>query len=293
MGLYDYDNTIFDLMVVPEALDKDTLFSNILAETAELEVLYPNPVLFKNLLAVWSRKELDIWNRLYETTQYDYNPIENFNRTETGSNENSDTVRHGGTNTHTDAITQGGMDTHSDSRSNGGMDTHSDTRTESGSDTKEETETLGGSDTVTNETGNGKWIAGFDSTESNNNDGLVKSEREEGTATTETEYGKTTSRDSEVTYGKSESISGNVAYGKTETETGNVAYGKTENRSGSETFGQTITTETEGEHSVNAHGINGVTTTQKLIREQREIETFNIYDIIIESFKMRFCILVY
>ena len=37
----------------------------------------------------------------------------------------------------------------------------------------------------------------------------------------------------------------------------------------------------------------GVTTTQKLIREQRDIDLFNLYDIIIEDFKMRFCILIY
>ena len=37
----------------------------------------------------------------------------------------------------------------------------------------------------------------------------------------------------------------------------------------------------------------GVTTTQELIREQRDIDLFNLYDKIIEDFKMRFCILVY
>ena len=80
LGLYEWDNTVFDLMQIPEELDKEVLVKNILAETAELEVLYPNPVVFKNLVYVWSAKELDVWERLYATTQYEYNPIENYNR---------------------------------------------------------------------------------------------------------------------------------------------------------------------------------------------------------------------
>ena len=82
LGLYQWDQTIFDLMQIPEALDKPTLIDNLLSETAELEVLYPNPVVFKNLVGVWSAKQIDIWNRLYATTQYEYNPIENYDRTD-------------------------------------------------------------------------------------------------------------------------------------------------------------------------------------------------------------------
>ena len=37
----------------------------------------------------------------------------------------------------------------------------------------------------------------------------------------------------------------------------------------------------------------GVTTTQKMINEQREIAEFNIIDYIAESFKNRFCLLIY
>lgn len=37
----------------------------------------------------------------------------------------------------------------------------------------------------------------------------------------------------------------------------------------------------------------GVTTTQKMIQEQREVVAFNTIDYIVESFKKRFCILVY
>ena len=37
----------------------------------------------------------------------------------------------------------------------------------------------------------------------------------------------------------------------------------------------------------------GVTTTQQMIQEEREVDQFNIYDYIVQSFKRRFCLLVY
>lgn len=222
LGLYNWDNTIFDLMTIPTGLDKTTLVNNLLAETAELEVLYPNPVVFKSLVGVWSAKELDVWNRLYATTQYEYNPIENYNRYEEGSTDGADTTTHTGT------------------------DTTDITRRDGGSDTLSST---------------GKYehsVAGFDApTPTAQDDGLFKQSRDNDT------------------------VSSTNTYGKTETDQNRTTYNSTQTKS------------LEGSHELHAHGNIGVTTTQKLILEQREVDLFNVYDIIIESFKMRFCILVY
>ena len=373
LGLYQWDQTIFDLMSIPEALNKNDLIDNLLAETAELEVLYPNPVVFKNLVAVWSRKELDVWNRLYATTQYEYNPIENYNRYETGSEDGGGTTTHSGADTtaestmyggadgRTEAIMQGGSDTVTTQKAEGGSDTlttqkaeggtqgeqttlqmaqgGSDTVTkqvaEGGSETESTTSQLaqGGQDVVTGSDTKGHWIAGYDSQPVGTDDGLVKQTRDQDDATTTTAYGKTESGNGSKTtnFGKTESESDTTAYGKTESEAGSktiqfgktesgsdttaygktesgseaTAYGKTENvteqktygqtiaKSGSLTHGERVVTENEGSHELHAHGNIGVTTTQKLISEQRDIERFNLYDIIIEDFKMRFCILVY
>ena len=43
----------------------------------------------------------------------------------------------------------------------------------------------------------------------------------------------------------------------------------------------------------NSKGNIGVTTTQQMIQQERDIVQFNIYDYITESFKNRFCISVY
>ena len=375
LGLYRWDNTIFDLMQIPSALDKPTLIDNLLSETAELEVLYPNPVVFKNLVGVWSAKQIDIWNRLYATTQYEYNPIENYNRYETGSEDGSGRTTHSGTDTTADTTTYGGTDGRTEAIMQGGSDTNTRQMAEGGTEGESTTSQMaqGGQDVVTGSDTKGHWIAGFDSTASGQNDGLVKQTRDQDDANTTTAYGKTESDNGSKTttfgktesgsdataygktesetgskttnfgktesgsdataYGKTESETGNkttnfgktesgsdaTAYGKTESETGNkttnfgktesesdtTAYGKTENVTETRTYGQTIQkagnithgeqidTTNEGSHELHAHGNIGVTTTQKLIREQRDIELFNLYDIIIEDFKMRFCILIY
>ena len=326
LGLYNWDQTIFDLMQIPEQLNRETLIDNLLAETAELEVLYPNPVVFKNLLGVWSAKNLDVWNRLYATTQYEYNPIENYNRYETGSDSGTGRTTHSGTDSTTETTTHGGTDGRTEAITTGGKDTLDMTRREGGTEGKTgtigveeggtETEAIthsltnGGSDTVTGSDTKGHWIAGFDSQPvSSDDDGLVKQTRDQDDATTTTQYGKTeqgtgnqtttfgktvdTDTSETITFGKTETNQDETTYGKTENVQETKTYGETINKTGGLTHGEQVATTNEGEHELHAHGNIGVTTTQKLIREQRQVDQFNLYDIIIEDFKMRFCILVY
>ena len=297
LGLYRWDDTLFDLMQIPEALDKPTLIDNLLTETAELEVLYPNPVVFKNLVGVWSAKQIDIWNRLYATTQYEYNPIENYNRYETGSEDGAGRTTHSGTDTTADTTTYGGTDGRTEAIMQGGSDVNTRQMAEGGTEGESTTAQMaqGGQDVVTGADTKGHWVAGFDSSPSGQDDGLVKQTRDQDDATTTTAYGKTESDAGSKTtnFGKTESESDTTAYGKTENVTEQRTYGQTIQKAGNVTHGEQIATTSEGSHELHAHGNIGVTTTQKLIREQRDIELFNLYDIIIEDFKMRFCILVY
>jgi len=313
-------------MQIPEELDKDTLVDNLLAETAELEVLYPNPVVFKNLVGVWSAKQIDIWDRLYATTQYEYNPIENYNRYETGSENGTgrtthsgtdtttETTTHGGTDGRTEAITTGGKDTLDMSRREGGTEGKTGTigMEQGGTETEDTTSSveLGGQDTTTGTDTKGHWVAGFNpNPPTPPDDGLLKQTRDQDDATTTTTYGKTedgtgsktttfgktedTDTTETTTFGKTETNKDETTYGKTENVQETKTYGETIGKTGGLTHGEQIATTNEGEHELHAHGNIGVTTTQKLIREQREIDVFNLYDIIIADFKMRFCVLVY
>ena len=82
LGLYQYNNQIFDGLILPEGVDRETLVNNLLAETAEFEVLYPDAEFMANMIAVWAEKELPVWEKLEKTLHYDYDPISNFDRRE-------------------------------------------------------------------------------------------------------------------------------------------------------------------------------------------------------------------
>lgn len=107
-GLYNFDNTIFDNLQIPEGLDKDTLIENLLLECAEFEVLYPNPDLMKFAIGSWSRKEFDIWDRMVNVLSLEYNPIENYDRMEDFTNTETRDLEvnsfNDGTDTTTDKV---------------------------------------------------------------------------------------------------------------------------------------------------------------------------------------------
>lgn len=81
-GLFEYDNTLFDNLTVPTGMDKNVVISDILTECSDFCLLYPNFDFMKALIGVWSQKEQTIWQRLYESENITYNPIENYDRHE-------------------------------------------------------------------------------------------------------------------------------------------------------------------------------------------------------------------
>ena len=96
MGLYKIDNGLFSEMVYPSGFsadEKQTVVGNILAECAELECLFPDPDTMKTMIGLWSKMNISVWERIFTASKLEYNPIENYNRTEleTISDDHSDT----------------------------------------------------------------------------------------------------------------------------------------------------------------------------------------------------------
>lgn len=83
LGIYNYDTSIFSNMVVPEGVDSALAINTLVIDNAELEIVYPEPDFLKFAIGIWSQRELPIWERIYAASQLEYNPIENYNRTET------------------------------------------------------------------------------------------------------------------------------------------------------------------------------------------------------------------
>lgn len=215
LGLMQVHRDVLDDLALPEAVDRETLIDNLLLETAELELLYSRPETLKTMIAVWSKKQLPVWTKLEETLHFEYNPIHNYDRTET----------------HTDLETRDLVGTND--------------RTYSSSQKRDNT-----TDVTQNETGT-----------------LSKAAYDSGTMV-----------DAEGTQDNRFS---------TQTDDETVTRSDTDNTDSTDTG--TVN------HDFNMHseGNIGVTTTQQMIEQEREIRKFNIYDYIINEFKTRFCILVY
>ena len=223
LGLYQYDQTLFDNMQLPSeftADDRETLINNLLMECAEFECTYPAFDFCKAAIGFWSKARLPVWQKLYNTMFFEYNPIWNKDGTitETRTKEYSD-EKAGSVNNRKDRMLSVSKD---------------DTTTE-------------------NQT------AGFNSSGYANKDKSTVQHKYD-----DTETGRVT---------------------RTVTDTGAEQGSTTES-------GTTSGEETE-EYTRVEQGNIGVTSTQQLIKEEREVAMFEIDDVIINDFKKQFCILVY
>ena len=82
IGMYNYDNTLFDLLSLPEDINKQTLVDNILLRSGEFEVLYPDIDFLKYSIGAWSRKWQRTFDRWITALNLEYNPLENYDRQE-------------------------------------------------------------------------------------------------------------------------------------------------------------------------------------------------------------------
>ena len=207
LSLYNYDNSIFNDLEVPEGMDKDNTIDNILLECAELSLVYTEPVFMRRAIKQWSDKEQKIWEKLWATENLEYNPIWNVDGTVT----EFETIERDKTND-IDRTTSTGEMT---------------------SDDVDQTTT----DSVTGYNS----AAWQDHTKS-----VIDNDRD-----------------------ISRSVSGSDNVDESESE------------------------DSERSLVTKRTGNIGVTTTQQMIREEREIAQFNTIDYITQSFKKRFCVMVY
>lgn len=84
LGLYMYDDSLFDNMLLPEVLtdDRTTVINNILMETAEMETLYSDATFLKFAIGEWSKKRIHAWNKMALVLYEEYDPFINIVRDE-------------------------------------------------------------------------------------------------------------------------------------------------------------------------------------------------------------------
>lgn len=114
IGLYNYDDHLFDNLTLPASLDKDTFIDNLLLRSGEFTVIYPDPDFMEFAIGAWSRKWQATFNRWVDALAIEYDPLENYDRHEewidrkhgaSAENRTSNGKTHGATSGSTNSTT--------------------------------------------------------------------------------------------------------------------------------------------------------------------------------------------
>lgn len=96
IGLYNYNNELFDSMKIPEGIDKDLLINNILLDYGESQVLYNSWDMMRSAIGLWSNKWYNSFIKLNEVLLQDYNPLHNYDRYEKVEDSSTGNVKNSG-----------------------------------------------------------------------------------------------------------------------------------------------------------------------------------------------------
>ena len=91
MGLTNFDNSLFDDLVLPAGIDKDLFVNSLLLKGGEFETLYPDPEFMRYSIAVWGRKWYRTFAEWLKGTEAEWNPIYNYDRFEESEDKDNRT----------------------------------------------------------------------------------------------------------------------------------------------------------------------------------------------------------
>lgn len=302
-GMYEYEPSIFDGMILPEDYDRDTLLFEILQRSGQLYPYHQQPPILKEAIRLWFARNYLNFDRTMAALMAEYSPIENVyeNRTETTTYDSSNVMSGG----HKDANT--GKDTVTHSESDSTERTYDDYK-----DATERTHTNFKEDTTHDYTDNAKYteltkmqgshvteqqVSAFDNSsyqpaskegESYGTNMAGGSDPRQDEKTITGKYKDT--KETTGSYKDTETIEGSykdeTTYGhKIETDNGltttRTYQAETDKHTGTDTF------------TVFRHGNIGVTTNQYMINEELELRRFDIYTDIASRFEHEFLVQVY
>lgn len=82
IDLLRFDENLFRNLILPAGLDRDTVIDTIIEKHGMAALAHPSPYWMKHFIGVWSKRRQETWQKLYDSTQLSYNPIENYDRKE-------------------------------------------------------------------------------------------------------------------------------------------------------------------------------------------------------------------
>lgn len=93
ISFYNYDNTLFDNLVLPDEIDRDALIYLLLQRYGEFDLIYTDLDFLKVSFGYWSKSHQVTFEKWLDGFKAEYNPIENYDRieeiTDYGHNSNS------------------------------------------------------------------------------------------------------------------------------------------------------------------------------------------------------------
>ena len=96
-GFYQFtDKTLFDNIKLYECFDKQILIDLIMQQSGELFPFHQQPDYLKLNIENWFARMYDQFKRMHDAITAEYNPIENYNRTETETITGDLTETHSG-----------------------------------------------------------------------------------------------------------------------------------------------------------------------------------------------------
>ena len=115
LTMVNEDDTIINdtYFPLPTGLSHTDLDPLLLAETAELEILYPEPETLKTVIKAWATVRGPAWTKMQAALTAQYNPISNYDRTEswTDTHNLTNTKEHHGTSSSASQSSGSGTDT--------------------------------------------------------------------------------------------------------------------------------------------------------------------------------------
>lgn len=82
IGMFNYDNTLFDAMILPDGIESDLVIDTILEKSGEFEILYPNLDFMKVKIGTWFQRHFRTFDKWNTALDIEYNPLENYDRNE-------------------------------------------------------------------------------------------------------------------------------------------------------------------------------------------------------------------
>lgn len=275
VGMYNYDQSLFDGLTFPTGIDKDIAVNEILMRSGEFCALYTDPVFMKLQIGIWGQKHYRTFEKWIEALSEDFNPLYNYDRHE----EYTDTEETGKTGkttleaSGTSSSGTTGQVTTSDTSSTDDIGTDTNSRTESGTETVDED--IDNDSTVENS------VSAYDSSSYSPKDKTVTDQ------TTARDVSTTKSASISETFTKNDNTS-TTASGSTISESSTTGSTDDSSETNTEESGNRLL-----KHEAHLYGNIGVTTSTQMLEDYLRVERWNIYENIADIFVDEFCIQIY